>query len=100
MTGKPRWFKGSCMAANDAWLLQGMNGAVPVASGETFTGLTRGVFLFGNGTFTLTALSPSQTTDTLTITTIVDVYVPGSFSVIAATGTAIAYPDSTAYTVA
>ena len=90
------------MAATDAYYIQGMNGAVPVTTGQTFTGLTRGVFMFANGTFTLTALAPNQTADPVTITTVIDVYVPGSFSVIVsgAGGTAICYPDSSSYTVA
>ena len=88
------------MAATDAYYIQGMNGAVPVTSGQTFTGLTRGVFLFGTGTYTLTAVAPNGAVDPVTVTMTVDAYVPGSYSVVAAGANAICYPDSSSYTVA
>ena len=89
------------MAANDAWVLQGMNGAVPIASGQTFTGLSRGVFAFGGLSATVTMLKPDGATATSAFSTTFEVYIPGPFTVIAVTaGTVLAYPESTAYTVA
>lgn len=86
---------------SDAWKLQGMDGAVFVPIGQTFTGLSRGVFLSASGSFALTAVVPNGGTNSGTITTTVETYVPGPFTSIAASGSiAIAYPESASYTVA
>ena len=88
------------MAANDAWVLQGMNGAVPIASGQTFTGLSRGVFAFGGSTLTLTMTLPGGATATAAFVMVIENYIPGPFTVVAVSGgPAIAYPESTTYTV-
>ena len=89
------------MAANDAWILQGMNGGVILNSGQTFTGLSRGVFAFAGGSLAVTMTTPAGTGGSNTLTSTIDVYVPGPFTSVAPTSAkAIVYPESTSYTVA
>lgn len=88
------------MAANDAWLLQGMNGGVMVGPGQVFTGLSRGFFGFTGATFSVGLVNPAGAPATVAISQSNDAYVPGSVATITVTsGSVIAYPDSTSYTV-
>lgn len=88
------------MAANDAWLLQGMNGAVPLATGKTFTGLSRGVWSQSGAVLVVTFSTPAGGSATVTLTPTFETYIPGPITAITATtGPAVLYPESTSYTV-
>lgn len=88
------------MAANDAWELQGMNGGVILNSGQTFTGLSRGIFGFSGGSVAVTMTNPAGAGASNTLTITADGYVPGPFTSVAPTSAkAIVYPISTDYTV-
>lgn len=90
------------MAASDAWTMQGMNGGVPVTAGQTFTGLSRGLFCLDAGAVAFGLLPPSGSAATVTVTPGVDgFFIPGPVTSVAVTaGIYLVYPESTSYTVA
>jgi len=90
------------MAANDAWELQGMNGAAKVSAGQSFAGLSRGLFCLDAGAVEFDLVNPAGGVGTVAVTPGVDgFYIPGPISSVTVTaGMYLVYPDSTDYQIA
>jgi hypothetical protein len=92
--------------ANEAFQLQGLNGGVPVAPGQTFTAgvgcVSRGLQVVQDAEFDYDLVNPSGSAVTISVTAIpAGVYFGGPVSEIAVTsGIVVAFPTSTDYTVA
>lgn len=89
------------MAANDAWELQGMNGGVAVTTGQTFTGVSRGVLCALTGDAGVDLVNPRGAAVTITLTAYpTGVRIDGPITSVApSSGIWIVYPTSTDYTV-
>ena len=91
------------MAANDAWLLQGMNGAAPVESGETFTGLSRGFQVIDTATVSYSVRNPAGSAVAVAPVGNYTIGVKIDAPVVSLTvtgGTVLMFPESLDYTVA
>lgn len=91
------------MAASDSWDLQGMNGGVAVAAGQTFSGLSRCVQVWQAGDLDVGLVNPAGATVTVSLTGVaIGTYLRGPISSVApSTGViAVVYPVDLNYTVA
>jgi hypothetical protein len=87
--------------ANDAYQLQGLNGGVAVAAGQTFTGMSRGLQVAVDADFGYDLVNPHGVPVTLSVTAIpAGIFLGGPVSEIAvSSGIVVAFPTSTDYTV-
>lgn len=87
--------------ANDAWDLQGLNGGVAIAPGQTFTGMSRGLQVVNDASFDYDLVNPAGAPVTLSVTAaLTGVYLGGPVSAITvSSGLVVAFPTAKAYTV-
>ena len=88
--------------ANDAFQLQGLNGGVAIAAGQTFTGMSRGLQVVADAAFDYDLVNPQGTPVTVSVASLTaGIFLGGPVSEIAvASGIVVAFPASTDYTVA
>jgi hypothetical protein len=87
----------------EAYKLQGLDGWVRIADGQSFTGRSRGFQVLLDGTFTATNLTPKNTTSSIPGDALVQgMYVGGVILTLAVAGggAALVYPMNSEYTVA
>lgn len=90
------------MAANDAWMLQGLNGADVVGLGQTFTGRSHGALVLEGGDQEFVFVKPSGagTTAILSTSSAGQPILGVVTSVVVTSGQVQVFPDSTDYTIA
>lgn len=89
------------MGKGDAYQLQGLDGGVAVASGQTFTGLSRGLQVVNTGGFTYGLINPAGASVGVVVTSApAGIFLRGPVSSIEVTsGLVVAFPSSTTYTI-
>jgi hypothetical protein len=87
--------------ANDAFQLQGLNGGVAIAAGQTFYGVSRGLQVIAAADFSYDLVNPHGQPVPVSAGGIsAGVFFGGQVTEIAvSTGTVVAFPTSTDYTV-